>query len=137
MPLNQSYLYLSQLYSSAKESMSSAVSEPVIFPPHTPETKHGSVTRPQPKTAEPKIPEPKILEPKIPEPKIPQPKKPEPEKAESEKREPEKPADKDEEVNTSHAVVLFEKKVSSEPWALSISICLLNQSVTPSNEGLV
>ncbi|XP_029211921.2 uncharacterized protein LOC114975839 isoform X2 [Acropora millepora] len=76
----------------AKESMSSAVSEPVIFPPHTPETKHGSVTRPQPKTAEPKIPEPKILEPKIP-----QPKKPEPEKAEPEKREPEKPADKDEE----------------------------------------
>ncbi|XP_074618349.1 uncharacterized protein LOC141877315 isoform X1 [Acropora palmata] len=81
----------------AKESMSSAVSEPVIFPPHTPETKHVSVTRPQPKTAEPKIPEPKILEPKIPEPKIPQPKKPEPEKAEPEKREPEKPVDKDEE----------------------------------------
>lgn len=106
--------------------MSSAVSEPVIFPPHTPETKHGSVTRPQPRTAEPKIPEPKILEPKKPEPK-----KPEPEKAEPEKREPEKPVDKDEEVNTSHTIALFEKEVSSEPWALSISSFFCLDLVSP------
>ena len=110
LPLNQSYFYLIQLYSSAKESISSAVSEPVIFPPHTPETQHVTVTRSEPKRPVPKILEPKILEPKISQPKKPEPEKAESEKVEPEKREPEKRVDKDEEVNTSHTIVLFEKE---------------------------